>query len=158
MILCFVQVSEFSVHFSIYFPFQLYLHPFHTEENVWRFLSSNWFGLFNCRTRWQIRKGRPARVSLSPPGPKSHLKVENLQTFCLGFDPKKFAANANGHEEDKRTNFHDGISSQATFPKVCPITCYSWGPNLRCGLFGWEIVRLLGRWHLFGHWDPRPCH
>ena len=79
-----VQVSEFSVHLSLYFPFQLYLHPLHTEGNIWRYF---WFGLFYRRTRCQIEKGLTAGVRLPAimidRRAKARLKGEKVQALRL---------------------------------------------------------------------------
>ena len=146
-----VQVSEFCVHFSLNFSFQLYLHHLHTEENIWRYLSSNVLGLFNRGTRCQIEKGHTARVpaSTSDGRAKSHLKAtisikSSTRTKIFGLVPIHVARIANGNEA-KRTNFHDGTSLRATFTNFRAFTGSPWWPNLRSRLLGWEIATLLRR-------------
>ena len=78
---------NFLYIFSPYLPFQPYLHPFHKEGNIWRYLSSNWSGLFNRRTRCQIEKGLTVRGRLPAfmidRRAKACLKGEKLQVLRL---------------------------------------------------------------------------
>ena len=116
-----VQVSDFCVHVSLNFSFQLYLHHLHTEESIWRYLSSNGFGLFNRGTRCQIEKGHTARVPASTIDgrEKSRLKGHNLyrlyQKENLWTPSCTLRCDWNRNEEAKRTNFHDETSHWATF-------------------------------------------
>ena len=77
----------YCTFFSLYLPLQLYLHPLHKEGNIWRYLSSNWLGLFHRRTRCQIEKGLTARVRLPAimidRRAKARLKGEKLQVLRL---------------------------------------------------------------------------
>ena len=153
---------NFLYIFSLYLPFQLYLHPLHKEGKIWRYLSSSWFGLFNRKTRCQIEKGFTARVRLPAilidRQAKARLKGEKLEVLRLHLEENlwiqsyKLCSKCKPKWQRQANEFQRWNRS---LNNICAITPYSWSPNLRSGLFGWRIVRLLRRWRLFGHWTPR---
>ena len=162
-----VQVSEFSEHFSLYFPFQVFLHPLHTEGSIWRYLSSNWFGLFNCRKRCQIDKGLTARVRLPAIMINRRaialLKGEKLQALyphqgenlwiwtyklCSKWKPKwqktseRISTSESLFEQHSRTF----APSHSTPDDQISVLAYSDGELLDYSE---------DRWRFFGHWTQR---